>query len=100
MLAEALSRPLLRLCAIYLLAARHADGRAVDPVASFHLGNGARVERLDWLGDRSPKGLGQSHGLMVNYLYKVEDIEDNHEAYTARGEVRASGPVLKLLEGS
>jgi malonyl-CoA decarboxylase len=97
-LAAALSRPLLRLCAVYLLTARRPDHSALDPVAAFHLGNGARVERLDWLGDPSPKGIAQAHGLMVNYLYRLEWIEDNHEAYTARGEVRAAGDVLRLIE--
>ena len=64
----------------------------------FHLGNGARIERLDWLGDPSPKGIAQAHGLMVNYLYRLEWIEENHEAYTARGEVRAAGDVIRLIE--
>ncbi|MDX6514713.1 MAG: malonyl-CoA decarboxylase [Gaiellaceae bacterium] len=97
-LASALSRPLLRLCAAYLLTARRRDLGALDPVAAFHLGNGARVERLHWLGDPSPKGIAQSHGLMVNYLYRLEWIEENHEAYTARGEVRAASDVLRLIE--
>ena len=77
-IAAALREPLLRLCARYLLHARAPSGRALDPVAHFHLSNGARVERLNWLGDVSPKGLQQSAGIMVNYLYRLGDIEANH----------------------
>src|SRR5271170_2817791 len=76
-----LREPLLRLGARYLLQARAPSGRALDPVAHFHLTNGARVERLNWLGDVSGKGLQRSAGLMVNYLYRQGDIEANHEAY-------------------
>ena len=60
------------------------------------LGNGARLERLNFLGDRSDKGLQQSHGLMVNYLYALDRIEENHEAYAERGRVAASPEVRKL----
>ena len=61
----------------YLLKARTAKGRLIDSVARFHLGNGARLERINWLGDTSPKGLRESAGIMVNYLYRLEDIEKN-----------------------
>ena len=88
--------PLLRLCARYLLQARAPSGRALDPVAHFHLSNGARVERLNWLGDVSAKGLQQSAGIMVNYLYRQGDIEANHEAYRDDGEVAASSAVRAL----
>ena len=88
--------PLLRLAARYLLHARTPSGRALDPVAHFHLSNGARVEQLDWLGDRSPKGLQQSAGIMVNYLYRLGDIEANHEAYRDEGRVAASSAVRGL----
>jgi malonyl-CoA decarboxylase len=94
--AAALKPILLRLCARYLLVER-SDGRALDPVAHFHLSNGARVGRLDWLGDRLAKGLDQSAGLMVNYLYELREIEDNHEAYTGEGRVIASNTVKSLL---
>jgi malonyl-CoA decarboxylase len=67
-------------------------------VARFHLGNGARLERIDWLGDLSPKGLRESAGIMVNYLYRLEDIEKNHEAYVNHGEIAASSAVKKLLK--
>jgi malonyl-CoA decarboxylase len=91
-----LKEPLLRLGARYLVHAHAPSGRARDPVAHFHLSNGARVERLNWLGDVSPKGLAQSAGLMVNYLYRLGDIEANHEAYRDEGLVVASSAVRNL----
>ncbi|HTT79504.1 MAG TPA: malonyl-CoA decarboxylase family protein [Stellaceae bacterium] len=91
-----LREPLIRLCARYLLQARAPSGRALDPVAHFHLSNGARVERLNWLGDISPKGLQQSAGIMVNYLYRLDHIETNHEAYRDEGRVVASSGVRNL----
>lgn len=92
-----LRKPLLRLCATYLLSAKGADGRCLDPVAHFHLSNGARVERLNWLADQSTRGLRQSAGVMVNYVYSLPDIETNHEAYAERGDVAASSVVLRLV---
>jgi malonyl-CoA decarboxylase len=86
------------LAAHYFLKARTPKGRLIDSVARFHLGNGARLERIDWLGDLSPKGLRESAGLMVNYLYRLEDIEKNHEAYANQGEIAASSAVKKLLK--
>ncbi|HTA99670.1 MAG TPA: malonyl-CoA decarboxylase [Bradyrhizobium sp.] len=85
------------LAAYYFLKARTPKGRLIDSVARFHLGNGARLERIDWMGDLSPKGLRESAGIMVNYLYRLEDIEKNHEAYANDGEVVASGAVRRLL---
>ena len=87
------------LAAYYFLKARTAKGRLIDPVARFHLGNGARLERINWLGDLSPKGLRESAGIMVNYLYRLDDIEKNHEAYANDGTVVASSAVKKLLKG-
>ncbi len=95
-LAETLQPVLLRLCAAYLLREGAADG-VVDPVAHFHLTNGARIERINWLGDRSPKGLRQSCGMMVNYLYKLSDIEANHEAYSGEDKIPSSSGVRALL---
>jgi len=86
------------LAAYYFLKARTPRGRLIDSVARFHLGNGARLEQIDWLGDVSPKGLHESAGLMVNYLYRLEDIEKNHEAYANQRTVAASGAVKKLLK--
>ncbi len=87
------------LAAYYFLKARNPRGRVVDSVARFHLGNGARLERIDWLGDLSAKGLRESAGIMVNYLYRLDDIEENHEAFANNGEVVASSAVKKLLRG-
>jgi malonyl-CoA decarboxylase len=95
--AAVLREPLLRLGVRYLLQARAPSGRARDPVAHFHLSNGARVEQLNWLGDVSEKGLQQSAGMMVNYLYRLGDIEANHEAYRDEGRVAAASAVRNLL---
>ena len=86
--------------AYYFLKARTAKGRLIDSVARFHLGNGARLERINWLGDLSPKGMRESAGIMVNYLYRLDDIEKNHEAYANDGEVVASSAVKKLLKNN
>jgi malonyl-CoA decarboxylase len=95
---ERLRRILEPLAAHYFLKARTPDGRAIDPVARFHLGNGAKLERINWLGDRSRKGLRESAGIMVNYLYDLDEIETNHEAYANQREIVASSGVRKLLK--
>ena len=92
-----LKEPLMRAAAWYFLNAKTRCGTPVDPVARFHLGNGARLERLNWLADTSERGLAQSHGLMVNYLYELADIEKNHEAYAQQRTVVASSAVTKLV---
>lgn len=89
---------LMRAAARYFLEAKTAGGRPVDPVARFHLGNGARLERIDLFGDVSPKGLAESFGVMVNYLYDLERIEKNHEAYAETGFVAAAPAVRKALK--
>ena len=94
--AERLREPLMRAAATYFLTARTRTRAPVDPVARFHLGNGARLERIDWLADPSPKGLAQSFGMMVNYLYDLDDIEKNHEAYAGSRTIVASSAVKKL----
>jgi malonyl-CoA decarboxylase len=94
---ERVREPLLRAAAWYYLRARNGRGLPVDAVARFHLGNGARLERLDWLGDTSERALAQSHGLMVNYLYDVDYIERNHEAYAQQHAVVASSAVTRLI---
>ncbi len=96
--AEVLRPILMRLCARYLLNEKDPAGRAMDPVAHFHLSNGARLERLNWLADRSRKGIENSAGIMVNYVYALGDIEDNHEAYAADGRVDASSAVRVLAK--
>ena len=97
-LATALKEPLLRLAARYLLAEKRPDGKALDPVAHFHLANGARVEQLDWLADTSPKGRVQSCGVMVNYLYRMNEIETNHEQYTGAGKIAAASAIRSLAK--
>jgi malonyl-CoA decarboxylase len=99
-ITAAVREPLTRLCARYLLRERSSAGRALDPVAHFHLSNGARVERLNWLGDISAKGLQQSAGIMVNYLYRLAEIEANHEAYRGEGRVAASSALRSLARSS
>ena len=94
--AERLREPLMRAAANYFLGARGRTGAPVDPVARFHLGNGARLERINWLGDTSDKGLAQSHGLMVNYLYDLDHIEKNHEAYAESRTIATAGAVRRL----
>jgi malonyl-CoA decarboxylase len=96
--AEALKPLLLRLAAHYFLRAKQGNGRPIDPVARFHLGNGARLERINWLGDASAKGLRDAHGLMCNYRYELRDIEKNHEAYANDAVVAASRQVLAHLK--
>jgi malonyl-CoA decarboxylase len=93
--AERLREPMLHAAATYFLTARNRAGGALDPVARFHLGNGARLEQLNPLGDLSDKGLAQSHGLMVNYRYDVDDIEKNHEAYAENRTIVAAGGIRK-----
>ena len=94
---DPVKEPLLRAAAYYFLRARSKRGGPVDAVARFHLGNGARLEQIDWLGDVSEKGLAQSYGLMVNYLYDLDEIEKNHENYVAGGPVAASNQVSRIL---
>jgi len=90
-------RPILTRMAARFLIAVDDRGRAVDRVAHFHLGNGAIVERLNWLGDTSANGFKQSYGMMVNYRYRLGDVDANHEAYSA-GKVIASREVRSLAK--
>ncbi len=93
---DALETPLIRLCAQYLTETIPGRGPA-DPVARFHLGNGARLERLNWRGNLAPRGLKESYGIMVNYLYDPDTIEANHEAFASAGAVARSIAVEALL---
>jgi malonyl-CoA decarboxylase len=91
-------RPVMTTAAAwYFMKARNKNAKIIDPVARFHLGNGARLERINFLADRSGRALKQSYGLMVNYLYKLDDIETNHEAFAARNEVVAAQAIRKLV---
>jgi len=92
----ALRAPLLRLCAEYLTRPNSGMG-AIDAVARFHLGNGARLERVNWLGNSSARGMQESFGLMVNYLYDPDTIEANHEAFVRSGAVARSPTVDAML---
>ncbi len=96
-LAEKIREPFLRAAAWYYLRGRNKRGLPVDAVARFHLGNGARLERLDWLADTSERALKQSYGLMVNYLYDLDYIERNHEAYAQQRTIVASSAVSRLV---
>src|SRR5438270_6082719 len=93
--AERLQEPLLHAAATYFLSARSRSGGALDPGARFHLGNGARLEQINPFGDLSDKGIAQSHGLMVNYQYDLDDIEKNHEAYAQNRTIVTVGGIRK-----
>lgn len=98
--ARAAEPVLMRLCARYLLIEAARGGkRARDPVAHFHLSNGARVERINWLADVSDKGVKEGAGMMVNYLYDPAKIEEWHEAYAGEGKRTASTAARKLARG-
>ncbi len=95
-LGEALHAPLEKLCAHYLLKEK-SGGQPLDPVANFHLNNGARVHRLLWLADTSERGMRQSFGMMVSYRYDLEHVDKNHERFLHSGQIAASSRVLGLL---
>jgi malonyl-CoA decarboxylase len=95
---DRLREVMLPAAAYYFLVARDSRGRQIDPVARFHLGNGARLEQLNFAGDLSEKGLQQSHGLMVNYLYALDEIESNHETFAEKGTVVAAPAIRKLAK--
>jgi malonyl-CoA decarboxylase len=92
--AAALRKPVTRLCALYLTGTTPRSG---DPVARFHLGNGARLERINWFGNIASRGIKESFGIMVNYLYDPDSIEANHEAFARDGNVMRSASVDELL---
>jgi malonyl-CoA decarboxylase len=95
--APALKRLLLPLCAYYLRHAKRGE-EPRDPVSHFHLGNGASLERLNWLGDTSERGLSQSAGMMVNYVYRLGRIERNHELFAREQRVVASREIERLAD--
>lgn len=94
-LAASMHKVLAPLCAYYLLHAVR-DGAPADPVARFHLGNGARAERLNWLADTSARGLKNCAGMMINYVYHLDQIEDNHELYSREHRVAATHELRRL----
>jgi len=93
---EDLREPLEALAARYLVRQWEA-GHVLDPVARFHLGNGARLERINWRADTSARGLRQSLGLMVNYVYALDEVERNHESYVNRHVVACSSAVERMV---
>jgi len=96
-ISKTLKPILMRLCAGYLVHEKK-DKKAFDPVANFHLANGAHIERLNWLGDISGKGMKQSAGIMVNYHYKLSEIEKNHELYLTESRISAEPEVKKWIK--
>ncbi|KAL9455657.1 hypothetical protein AB3S75_004973 [Citrus x aurantiifolia] len=96
-LLSILKTPLLRLCARYLLQEKKR-GKALDSVANFHLQNGAMIERINWMADRSENGLHQSAGIMVNYVYRLENIEEYAQSYFSTGQIHASDDVCRYVE--
>jgi malonyl-CoA decarboxylase len=96
-IAGRVREPLLRAAAWYYLRERDRRGLPLDAVARFHLGNGARLERINWPGDTSERALAQSCGVMVNYLYDLGYIERNHEAYAQQRAVVAANAVTRLV---
>ena len=90
---------LLRLCAHYLLREKRGR-RPLDPVARFHLRNGARLERINWMGDPSPSGLAQSAGMMVNYVYDEAEVVANHEAFANDGRIAHAARIARLADAA
>ncbi len=89
---------LLKLCAHYLLKVKNNNGSAYDPVAHFHLSNGASIKQLNWMADTSEKGIVQSAGIMVNYLYELSKIDNNHESYMINKVISHSKKVSSILK--
>ncbi|XP_068811688.1 malonyl-CoA decarboxylase, mitochondrial isoform X3 [Struthio camelus] len=95
-LVQVLHLPFMRLCAWYLYGEKHR-GYALNPVANFHLQNGAVMWRINWMADTSPRGIGASCGMMVNYRYFLEDTASNSAAYLGTKQIKASEQVLSLV---
>lgn len=93
---EKTGEDLRTLAATYLMQAKDKSGAPLDPVARFHLGNGARLDRINWPGNLSPAGLEGAHGVMVNYLYKLDQIENWSESFFNDNRVVAAPPVAAL----
>jgi malonyl-CoA decarboxylase len=97
-ITDVLKKPLLRLCAHYLLNVKGQNSiYAYDPVANFHLSNGAKIEHIHWLADLSKRGIMNSAGIMLNYHYRLDKININHEAYMTNGSIHASSDALSWL---
>ena len=98
-IADKMQSLLKPLAANYIVKQKKDDSRALDAVTHFHLSNGALVERINWLGDTSERGISQSYTMMVNYLYDLKRIEENHEQYIENGTIVQSKGVESLIEG-
>jgi malonyl-CoA decarboxylase len=96
---ESLQLLLTRLCGYYLVRAK-SGLEPLDPVARFHLGNGAVLERLNWMGDTSESGMQRAAGMMVNYVYWLDELERNHERYFRDHDVVASPAIERLAKES
>ena len=94
--SEPLRAALMRLCATYLTRPA-SPGNRIDPVARFHIGNGARLERINWLANTEFHAIQESFGIMVNYLYDHDSIENNHEAFMRGGTIVRSPDVDALM---
>ncbi len=97
-LTKLLEPTMTRALLTYLVASKDKQDKPLDAVARFHLGNGARLEQVNWLGDTSAKGIKEAGGFMVNYLYDLDRIERNHERYAHDGEVALSTRLRRLHE--
>ncbi|WP_419214950.1 malonyl-CoA decarboxylase [Wolbachia endosymbiont of Rhagoletis cingulata] len=95
---ECEKQSLLKLCAHYLLKVKSSGGGAYDPVAHFHLSNGASIKQINWMADTSEKGISQSAGIMVNYLYELPKIDHNHENYMINKVISHSKKVSSMLK--
>ena len=93
-----LEAPLIRLAAEYLCYAKNRRGKAKDPVAHFHLSNGASVFRLNWAADTSTKGKRQSFGIMVNYNYNLKEIQSNSSSYESAQNIATSALIKTILK--
>ncbi|MDD9331938.1 MAG: malonyl-CoA decarboxylase [Wolbachia sp.] len=96
--ANEIKQCLLKLCTYYLLKINSSNGNAYDPVAHFHLSNGASIKQLHWMADTSEKGISQSAGIMVNYLYELSKIDNNHENYMVNKVISHSKQVSSILK--
>ena len=94
-ISEEVKEKLLQLCAHYLLSL-NSDMKAIDPVANFHLRNGASIKQLNWAADDSEKGWRQSLGMMVNYHYELNKIDRHHESYISKGIIPSARTILSL----
>jgi malonyl-CoA decarboxylase len=96
-LGEALREPMEKLAVRYLLQEKSGT-QPLDPVAHFHLSNGALVSRIYWLADTSAHGMEQSYGMMVSYRYEPSEVEANHERFVRDGHIAAARRVSRLLD--